>query len=183
MRKLLFFLIIFSLITASLYSSVTLNDSFKISFSKEGVSSFYFSPSEVIAFHPASESNTVAKAEFTVNWKLYIDDGFKLTLEACAYNVDTEEDNYCLMHSNGIIGLNYLMEMIGTNKTAGDDNNQNKLSRAARTLIIAENAGSNTLPLEGSQEIELIIPYPTYEGDVAVNGVYTGYLILTLTHN
>ena len=181
MKRIICFLIIFALIIASAYSSVTLNDSFTLVFSKDGVSTFYFDPAEVIAFQKAEDANTVATAEFSVNWRLFLDEGFKLTLEACAENVDSEEDNYCLMHSNGLIGLNYLMEA-GT-KIAGDDNNQNKLSRAARTIVIAENNGATTLPVEGTQDVTLRIPYPTYEGDVAVNGVYTGYLILTLTHN
>ena len=183
MKRIICFLIIFALIIASAYSSVTLNDNFKLFFSKDGVSTFYFDPAEVIAFQKAPESDvkTVAIAKFSVNWRLFLDEGFKLTLEACAENVDSEADNYCLMHSNGLIGLNYLMET--DNATAGDDNNQNKLSRAARTIVIAENTGSATLPVEGKQDVTLRIPYPTYEGVVAVNGVYTGYLILTLTHN
>ena len=181
MKRIICFLIIFALIIASAYSSVTLSDNFTLFFSKDGVSTFYFDPSEVIAFQAAEDANTVATAKFSVNWRLFLDEGFKLTLEACAENVDSEADNYCLMHSNGLIGLNYLMEA-GT-KIAGDDNNQNKLSRAARTIVITENNGATTLPVEGKQEVTLRIPYPTYEGDVAVNGVYTGYLILTLTHN
>ena len=179
MIKKLLSILLFSLLVLSL--SAASSETFTMSFKKEGVSSFYFDPSEVIAFHPAEDANTVATANFTVNWKFYIDTGFTLSLEACAYNVDNNDDNYCLMHSNGIIGLNYLMEA-GT-QTAGDDNNQNKLSKAARTLMIAQNNGTKAIPVTGSQPVKLSIPYPTYEGDVAVNGVYTGYLILTLTYN
>ena len=178
-KKLSLIFVLSLLVISSVSASIT--DVFTLSFSKEGVSSFYFDPSEVIAFQEASDANTVAIANFTVNWRLFIDTGFTLSLEANAFNVDSDEDNYCLMHSNGIIGLNYLMEA-GSN-TAGDDNNMDKLSRAARTLEIIKNNGSTVLPVEGTQPVTLRIPYPTYEGDVAVNGVYTGYLILTLTYN
>ena len=91
MKRIICFLIIFALIIASAYSSVTLNDNFKLFFSKDGVSTFYFDPAEVIAFQAAEDANTVAIAKFSVNWRLFLDEGFKLTLEACAENVDSEE--------------------------------------------------------------------------------------------
>lgn len=178
-KKALSLLIILSVSFCSIYADIT--DNFTFSFKKDGLSSFYFEPREVIAFKNSEDPNTVATADFSVGWRIFIDTGFKISLEACAYNIDSEEDNYCLMHSNGIIGLNYLMK--AGDKTAGDDNNQNKLSKEARTLIVIENNGSSVLPVEGTMPVTLSIPYPTYEGDVAVNGVYTGYLILTLTYN
>ena len=183
MKRIICFLIIFTLIIASAYSEKKAGEEFTLFFSKDGVSTFYFDPAEVIAFQAAEDANTVATAKFSVNWRLFLDEGFKLTLEASATNVDSNEDNYCLMHSNGLFGLNYLMQIRETSIIAGSSNNQNKLSKAARTLTIAENTGSSELPVMGDLDIILSIPYPKDQYEVAINGIYTGYLILTLTHN
>ena len=177
MKKKLVFVSLF-FITFNLYA---LAETFSYTLTKEGMSSFYFDPSEVIAFKSSQDADTVATANFTVNWKLYIDTGFTLTLEARSDNTDLNRDMYCMLRSDGTIGLNYLM--VADGKTAGSSDNQDLLSQAERTIIVAESTGSDSLPIIGSQAVTLSIPYPTKEEGVTVNGVYQGFLVMTLTYN
>ena len=69
------------------------------------------------------------------------------------------------------------------NVTKGSEDNQTPLSKEERTITIVENQGSATVPVKGDIDVQLVIPYPTTEENVPVNGVYQGYLILTLTYN
>lgn len=157
------------------------NESFKLKLNKAGLSTFYFTPSEIIEFVSSADQTTVAYADVSIFWEIYIDNGFTLSLEARSSNENSEADSYCLLRSDGLIGLNYLMKT--ENVTKGSEDNQTPLSKEERTITIVENQGSATVPVKGDIDVQLVIPYPTTEENVPVNGVYQGYLILTLTYN
>lgn len=182
MKRIALFLLFIITLFHGISAEVIGSEQFKITLKKDGVSTFYFTPSEVIAFKSyAEDANNVAVADFSVNWRIFIDNGFTLTLEAKSENTESDSAHYCLMRSDGLIGLNYLIA--AGSKTAGSESNQAPLSKADRTIVLVENFGSTVLPVEGSEDVSLSIPWPSSSDDIVVNGIYQGYLILTLTTN
>lgn len=153
-------------------------EAFKLTLNKEGLSTFYFTPSEIIEFVSSEDENTVAYADVSVFWKVYVDTGFTLSLEAKAINDNSAADSFCLLRNDGI-GLNYLIQV--GEITKGSSQKQTPLTKDERTIEIVNNTGSETLPVSGSRDVQLTIPWPTSQQDVPVNGVYQGYLILTFT--
>lgn len=190
MMKKLLIIISIIIIPLNLISSESISDAFKLKLHKPAIATFSFEPSEILEFTQSSDVNTQAEASVTVKWTINFDTDktYSLSLEAKSTNDSIDGMYYCMENINNInMGLNFLMKVDGV--LVKDLNAEGKmrlaLDKADRSCTIVSQEDKNNIDKipQGDAEISLSIPMPTDDSGQIVNGVYQGYLILTLTYD
>lgn len=177
--------IMIMLFIPSLVFSASVDESFKLSLKKEGIATFSFEPSEILEFAQSTDPSYQAQAEVEVNWTIHFDTdkNYSLSLEANSSNESNLGIAYCLENTEGTIGLNYLIYVNGILFKNIDTKKALPLEDRSLILVSQENENDSSMIPTGNASILLKIPMPTDISGKVVNGVYQGFLILTLTYD